>query len=294
MSSAEWTKTRKRWNKRAQRDTELYISWQAIPQENDNIIVINNQSMGDLMPTDKLELKALVNGWYVGQSLTGRIRSTKEFGGDFQGTRGNQSEIARHRRKVERDHLIEQASELVGNFTPEKPAENGTVKQVRETLSGLITHDETLAIIKAELSGKNRISIIKSALLTLDKIDHNDPRICIQVFGHGRDKVAAALGIDSVDFIGTVEINGLDAVQIIQEAATSSFMRGGQNAFNIAMNAWINGDSSENVANSEYKDKPICTIGDILPTQPNLITDLVTKEPKRNPKITLSEPVCLA
>ena len=279
LSASDWKKRSAAWRQKARRSNgTLYISWQAVPQESGNVILINNQGLGEKLPTDKLELKALVNGWYSGQSLTGRIRSSKNFGGDFQGTKGNQSETARHRRKIERDHLLEQASNLVSNFTPDKPASNGTVKEVRNKLSGLITHDETLAIIQAELSGKNRISIIKSALLALNAIDRDDPRVSIQIFGYGRDKVADALGIKSADSIGTAEINGLDAVQIIQDAATSSFVRGGQNAFNVAINTWIDSDIDENVTLKEYRENPISLKRDILLIQPTLTPDLVPEE----------------
>lgn len=251
-NNSTWKRRRDAWRKQSKR-TSAEIFYQSFPQDDGSIVVIHNieGDQHELMPTEYLEIKVLMNVWAVTPIGKAIGNSRNGFGGQHKGTKGDQSDKARAERQAERTKLLEVVSRSLDNFTP-NPTQRDMIDKSTKTIKDLLpfaSNNEVLSWLYYEqYAGKKRVTVLKCLLNHIHAIKPDDG-LSVHIFGWGRDKVANALNCTlNNDGVGSVEINPLDAVKIIMDSADKCFVRGSGSAINHVMSAFL--DTNQNQENT--------------------------------------------
>ena len=245
-NNSEWKRKRDAWRKRRKRNKSAEIYYTSFPQPDGSLIVIHNiEKDGDEeMPTDPLEIKVLLNAWALTPIGKAIGNSRNGFGGDYRGTKGNQSEAARAAREAERERLYKLVCKSIANVTPDV-AQSGIVNMSAKSIADLlpyISDREALCWLYYEYhNGKKRVTVLKRILNRLHALKPCSG-LSVQIFGWGRNAVAKALSIELESGTATVKIDVLTAIQIITDSATKYFVRGGGRAINREMSAFLDID----------------------------------------------------
>lgn len=255
-TNTEWRRKRDAWRKRSKRKS-AEIAYQSFPQEDGTLIVVHNiaSDADEAIPTNRLELKVLLNVWAMTPIGKAVGNSRNDFGGEYRGTKGNQSDKARAEREAERQKLFELVSTTLNNFVPD-PEQRTVIDMSAKSIAALLpltSNKEVLSWLYYEYyAGKKRVTVLKRILNHLHAIkpEHN---LSIQIFGFGRNEVAAALECElNPEGAGTIKIDPFTAAQQIAESATSHFVRGGGSLINRTMSAFL--DTAQTPENSILED----------------------------------------
>lgn len=276
-NAAEWKRKRDAWRKREQRGGAT-ISYISFPQDDGSIVVIHNvERDGDeLLPTNLPMLKTLITVWAMAPEGKCIGNSRNGVGGEYRGTRGDQSSEARERREAERDKLHEIARRTLDGFTPD-PTQRGMAGKSADSIKALLplaTDEEAKSWLYYEFYiGKQRKTVLTKILNRLGAIKASDG-LSVQFLGRGREKIAEAMGCNlNHDGAGEVEISPLAAFTAIKDNALEYSIVGGGDALGaiLQMSAFLKRNSDDG-----NQAKEVCKKADILSQDEPFQGDLLT------------------